>query len=372
MTTSQSAIVRLAVPQRTAHYDILIGHNLLGAAGEPIAAALGRRSCIIVTDSNVAALHLTRLEQALLSAGHSVPTPIIVPAGEASKDFATLQRLLGYLFDRKLDRASCLIALGGGVIGDLTGFAAAIALRGVDFVQIPTTLLAQVDSSVGGKTGINSPHGKNTIGAFNQPRLVLADVDVLQSLPLRELKAGYAEVVKYGLIRDYDFFRWCEGHGAALLAGDSAAQIYAVEQSCRAKAAIVAADERESGDRALLNFGHTFGHALEATHGYGATLLHGEAVSIGMAMAFALSVRLGLCPASECDAVIAHLKALGLPTRPPAYDYDLDRLLALMAQDKKAERGRLTLILTRGIGKAFVAKAVEPTAVRELWQDYLL
>ena len=371
MTILSGSAVQLSFPSTSTGYTIQIGQNLLGAAGEPIAKVLGRRSCIIVTDSNVAALHLARLEQALRSAGHQVPTPIIIPAGEASKDFATLQQLLGYLFDRKLDRKSCLIALGGGVIGDLTGFAAAIALRGVDFVQIPTTLLAQVDSSVGGKTGINSPHGKNTIGAFNQPRLVLADVDLLQSLPLRELKAGYAEVVKYGLIRDYDFFQWCAKHGKALLAGDSAAQIYAVEQSCRAKSAVVAADERESGERALLNFGHTFGHALEATHGYGDTLLHGEAVSIGMAMAFTLSAELGLCPASESETVMAHLQALGMPVKPPNYDYDIDQLLALMAQDKKAEQGHLTLILTRGIGKAFVAKAVDPAAVRQIWHKFL-
>lgn len=371
MTLSPPAIVPVAIPSAAARYDILIGQNLLADAGQQIAKRMGQRHCIIISDMNVAALHLSRLENALTAAGHQVATPIIIPAGEASKDFKTLQTLLGYLFERKLDRKTCLIALGGGVIGDLVGFAAAIAMRGVDFVQIPTTLLAQVDSSVGGKTGINSPHGKNTIGAFNQPKLVIADVDLLQTLPLRQLKAGYAEVVKYGLIRDYDFFRWCEENAAALLAGDAAAQIHAVRKSCAAKAAIVAADEREAGERALLNLGHTFGHALEAVTGYGDTLLHGEAVSIGMAMAFALSAELGHCAATDSTNVINHLNAMGLPTRPPQSDYDINQLLQLMAQDKKAQAGQLTLILARGIGQAFTAQNVDPAPVRRIWQQFL-
>lgn len=363
--------VPVVISARSTHYDIVIGQNLLGEAGAQLAERLGQRHCIIVSDLNVAGLHLARLEASLMASGHSVTTPIIIPPGEASKDFKTLQTLLGYVFERQLDRKTCLLALGGGVIGDLVGFAASIAMRGVDFMQIPTTLLAQVDSSVGGKTGINSPHGKNTVGAFNQPRLVLADVDVLQTLPLRELKSGYAEVVKYGLIRNYDFFLWCEQNAAALLAGNAAAQIYAVRQSCAAKAAIVAADEREAGERALLNLGHTFGHALEAVTGYSDKLLHGEAVAIGMAMAFTLSRELGYCSAADCAAGIRHLEHIGLPTRPPAEDYDINQLMQLMAQDKKAEGGALTLILAHGIGQAFVAKNVDPAAVRRVWESVL-
>jgi 3-dehydroquinate synthase len=266
-----------------------------------------------------------------------------------------------------------LVALGGGVVGDLVGFAASVLMRGVDFIQVPTTLLAQVDSSVGGKTAINTRHGKNLVGTFYQPRLVLADTDVLDTLPRRELLAGYAEVVKYGLIGDPAFFDWCEKNATDLLAGDAARRTYAIEQSCRAKARIVAADERETTDlRALLNLGHTFGHALEAETGFGPDLLHGEAVGTGMALAFDLSARLGLCPAGDAERVRAHLGAVGLPVRLRSIGgdnrrrWDAAKLIEHMRGDKKAQAGHLTFILARGIGKAFVTRDVDESALRGL------
>lgn len=276
-------------------YDIIIGDSILSEAGTLIAVRLGKRRCLIVTDSNVGPLYLARLEAILGAAGHILLSAITVPAGEASKDFTNLQSVLHQMLASGIDRNTLVIALGGGVIGDLAGLAASLVMRGVDVVQIPTSLLAQVDSSVGGKTAIDTEYGKNTVGAFYQPRLVLADVSLLDSLPEREIRAGYAEVVKYGLIKDAAFFEWCRANGAKLLNGDREAQIYAVNTSCVHKAKIVAADEREAGERALLNLGHTFGHALETALGYGASLLHGEAVSIGMVMAFKLSAQLGLC-----------------------------------------------------------------------------
>ncbi len=277
------------------------------------------------------------------------------------------------LLDQRPDRKTTLVALGGGVVGDLTGFAASVLLRGVDFIQVPTTLLAQVDSSVGGKTGINTRHGKNLVGAFYQPRLVLADTDVLDTLPRRELLAGYAEVAKYGLIDDPAFFEWCENNAADLLNGDAAKRTYAIEQSCRAKARVVAADERETTDlRALLNLGHTFAHALEAETGFGPDLLHGEAVGAGMAMAFDLSAKLGLCPAGDAQRVRAHLGAVGLPVRLRAIGgdnkrrWDAARLIDHMRGDKKAEAERLTFVLARGIGKAFVTRDVDEGQLRGL------
>jgi 3-dehydroquinate synthase len=270
-----------------------------------------------------------------------------------------------------LDRKTLIIALGGGVVGDLAGVAASLVMRGVDIVQIPTTLLAQVDSSVGGKTGIDTEHGKNTVGSFYQPRLVIADVALLDSLPQREMRAGYAEVVKYGLIKDAAFFDWCRTHGAKLLSGDREAQIYAVHASCVHKAKVVAADEREAGERALLNLGHTFGHALETITGY-KLLLHGEAVAIGMVMAFKLSAQLGLCSHTEAYDVRDHLERLGLPVTPPAFPYyNIDELMTLMKQDKKAEAGKLTLILAKGIGKAFISTSVKDEDVRTVWQEFL-
>ncbi|HAX91436.1 MAG TPA: 3-dehydroquinate synthase [Rhodospirillaceae bacterium] len=364
--------VPIALPATPRAYNIHVGEALIAHAGEMIRREVGLRRFIIVTETNVAPLYLSRLETALTTAGHRIEPSIILPAGEGTKSFASLEGLLAQLFGRKVDRHTTLIALGGGVIGDLTGFAASITLRGVDFIQIPTTLLAQVDSSVGGKTGINSAHGKNTIGTFYQPRLVLADVDALDTLRPRDLLSGYGEVVKYGLIHNADFFAWCETNAAALLKGDKAALKTAVTKSCLDKAAIVAADEREAGPRALLNLGHTFGHALESVTGFSDALLHGESVAIGTAMAFSLSTAMGLCPAKDTQAVYDHFKACGLPTTPPALPsgkpYDIDELMALMAQDKKAKDGKLTLILTRGIGQCFIAPDVDPDPVQALWE----
>ncbi len=341
-------------------YDIVVGDGVLAEAGARLAALLPGRRVIVVTDEHVAPLHLEALTRSLAKPGITTRQTVL-PAGEATKDFAHLERLIEGLLDLGIERDTVLLALGGGVVGDITGFAAATALRGIDFVQLPTTLLAQVDSSVGGKTGINTRHGKNLVGAFHQPRLVLADSGVLETLPRRELQAGYAEIVKYGLIGDPDFFAWLEGHGADVLDGDHAAIRHAVVTSCRAKASIVAADEREAGKRALLNLGHTFGHALEAETGFGNTLLHGEAVAIGMVMAFDLSVRLGLCPPDDADRVRRHIAAVGLPTGTefaPAVLWNPARLVGHMARDKKVKDGRLTLILTRGIGRAFVTQEV--------------
>ncbi len=350
--------VRVALDARA--YDILAAPDLLDRAGALMAPILRRPQTVIVTDQTVADLYLSRLEASLDQAGiaHSA---IILPPGESTKSFGHLNDVMDRLFDIPIERATSLIALGGGVIGDLTGFAAAVALRGIDFVQIPTTLLAQVDSSVGGKTAINVAAGKNLVGAFHQPRLVLADLSVLDTLPERELKSGYAEVVKYGLIGDRDFFEWLEGKGGSLLAGDMSARRHAVTESCEAKARIVAEDEREGGRRALLNLGHTFGHALESATGYGATLLHGEAVAIGMAMAFRLSTRMGLCPGQDTERTEAHLRSLGLATRlsdVPDVNWDAEDLIARMATDKKVADGKLTFILTRSIGDAFITRDV--------------
>lgn len=355
----------------TPSYDIVIGDSILAEAGTLISVRLNKRRCLIITDSNVAPLYLARTEAVLTSGGHTVLPSITVPAGEATKDFAHLQSVLDQILKNGADRKTLIIALGGGVVGDLAGLAASLALRGLEIVQIPTTLLAQVDSSVGGKTGINAEHGKNVVGTFYQPRLVLADVALLDSLPRRELLAGYAEIVKYGLIKDDAFFAWCQKHGATLLNGDRQAQIFAIGTSCEHKAKIVAADEREAGERALLNLGHTFAHALEAATGYGNLLLHGEAVAIGMAMAFKLSAQLGLCSHTEAYDVRDHLAGVGLPVKAPAFRYDIDQLMALMAQDKKAHGGKLTLILARGIGKAFISRDVNETEVRDVWKEFL-
>ncbi|MEM9123169.1 MAG: 3-dehydroquinate synthase, partial [Pseudomonadota bacterium] len=294
-------------------YDIHIGPDLLANAPSLIAPYLARSQTAIVTDETVAGLHGQSLQARFEAAGITAPM-IAVPAGEASKDLATLGRVSDGLLAAGVERRDTILALGGGVIGDLAGFAAAVLRRGVDFIQVPTTLLAQVDSSVGGKTGVNSSHGKNLIGAFHQPKVVLADTNVLASLPPRELRAGYAEVVKYGLIDDAAFFAWLEQNGRSVLALEPAALTHAIETSCRAKARIVAADEREAGQRALLNLGHTFGHALEAEMGYTGALLHGEAVAIGMAMAFRFSARLGHVSGPDATRVTAHLEAMGLPT----------------------------------------------------------
>ena len=373
MSTPSSAapsIVKVDLAGRA--YDIAIGPGLIDRVGELSAKLLAAPRVIIVTDDTVAPLYGARLAASFKNAGVETQT-VVVPAGENSKKFERFGALMNELLDRRPDRKITLVALGGGVVGDLTGFAAAVLLRGVDFIQVPTTLLAQVDSSVGGKTGINTRHGKNLVGAFYQPRLVVADTDVLDTLPKRELLAGYAEVAKYGLIDDPEFWDWCERNGAAVLAGDTAKRTYAIERSCRAKARIVAADERETTDlRALLNLGHTFGHALEAGTGFGPDLLHGEAVGAGMAMAFDLSARLGLCPATDAERVRHHLGSVGLPVRLRTIGgdnrrtWDAAKLIEHMRGDKKAEAGRLTFVLARGIGKAFVTREVDERALGAL------
>ena len=349
-------------------YDILIGTTVLAQAGKLMRPLLKSDRVIIITDANLAERHLARLQRALDDAGirHE---HIVVPPGDGSKTLDQLGRLISRLLDLKVERSTTLLALGGGVIGDLAGFAAAVTLRGLDFVQIPTSLLAQVDSSVGGKTGINTAQGKNLIGAFHQPRLVLADTSILTTLPRREMLAGYAEVVKYGAISDAAFFTWLESHGADLLDGAPELLTRAVEVSCASKAAIVAEDEKEAGARALLNLGHTFGHALEAEVGYGGELLHGEAVAIGMVMAFDLSVQLGHCPSEDAARLRRHLAAVGLPTgleALPGRIWDPRRLLGHMQKDKKVADGRITFILVRGLGEAFITRDVDPAEVTAL------
>jgi 3-dehydroquinate synthase len=364
-----TAATRLSVDLGARSYEIVVGPGLLRRAGAELGQVLRHPDVIVVTDAHLApTAHLSVLEASLEAAGIAARR-IVLPAGEATKSMAGLERLLDQILASGIERRSALVAFGGGVIGDLAGFAAAILLRGLDYVQIPTSLLAQVDSAVGGKTGINARHGKNLIGAFHQPRLVLADTDVLTSLPARELRAGYAEVVKYGLIDRPEFFAWLERHGAALLAGDSELQQQAIALSCRAKAAMVAADERESGGRALLNLGHTFGHALEALAGYGSALLHGEAVALGTLLAATLSVRLGLCPAADAERIRAHFAAVGLPTTRaalPAPARSATAMLAAMERDKKVQGGRPRFVLLRGIGRAFAGAEVEPAELMAL------
>jgi shikimate kinase / 3-dehydroquinate synthase len=354
-------------------YAILIGAGLIAEAGNHIRRLAPRAACAIVTDENVAKLHLPALERALDQAliHHS---KVIVAPGEGSKSFDVYARVCNALIGAKLERGDVIIALGGGVIGDLAGFAAATVRRGMRLIQVPTTLLAEVDSSVGGKTGINSPHGKNLIGAFHQPSLVIADTDALETLPPREFRAGYAEVVKYGLIGDAEFYAWLEANWRAVFAG-GAARVHAIATSCKAKAAIVARDEHDEGERALLNLGHTFGHAFERLTLYdGARLVHGEAIAIGMACAFRFSARRGLCGRRDQARVEAHLQEVGLPVRMasiPGWNVSPDAILEAMYQDKKVEQGGLTLILARAIGDCFIAKTVEATEIHAFLQDEL-
>ncbi len=354
-------------------YDVRIGAGLIGRAGAEIAPLLARPRAVIVTDTNVAANHLPALEAALAAEGISSEA-LALPPGEATKDWANLTRTVDWLLDQKVERRDIVIALGGGVIGDLAGFAAAVLRRGVRFVQIPTSLLAQVDSSVGGKTGINAAQGKNLVGAFHQPALVLADIDALATLAPRDFLAGYGEVVKYGLLGDAAFFEWLEAEGPALAAGDAGLRARAVHRSVQMKAEIVARDETEQGDRALLNLGHTFCHALEAATGYSGRLLHGEGVAIGCALAFETSARLGLCSQEDPSRVRAHLREMGMKTDLADIDGELpgaEGLLALMAQDKKVVDGRLRFILARGIGRAFVTSDVPGEVVRGVLEDAL-
>ncbi len=354
-------------------YEIVVGDGVMADAAGLIAPLLRRPRVFVVTDENVAGHHLTAFRAALEGGGIACSATVL-PPGEQTKDFAHLEQLTGALLDAGAERGDMLVALGGGVIGDLTGFAAAILRRGMDFIQVPTTLLAQVDSSVGGKTGIDTRHGKNLIGAFHQPRLVLADTAVLETLPRRELLAGYAEVAKYGLLGDAALFDGLERHGAEVIAGGSSARREAVMASCRAKAAIVARDETEAGERALLNLGHTFGHALEAETGFGGRLLHGEAVAIGMVMAFGLSNELGLCQGQDALRARRHLAAVGLPTHPADLglgDLVADRLVDRMAQDKKVVDGQITFVLVHGIGRAFLTREVAPDSVRAYLANFL-
>lgn len=362
---TEPTVVPVDLADRT--YDILIGPGLLAQAGTELARRFPGARYAIVTDETVAEHHLEAVAKSLTDADLAF-TSIVVTPGEASKSFEVLESVVDGVLSARLERGDLLIALGGGVVGDLVGFAAGIVRRGMRFVQMPTTLLSQVDSSVGGKTGINTRHGKNLVGLFHQPSLVLADTATLDTLDPRHLRAGYAEVVKYGLIDDPEFFRWLEGSHAEIFAGGPA-RIGAVAASCRAKAEVVRLDERETGSRALLNLGHTFGHAFETATDYDADrLVHGEAVAIGMALAHRFSVRMDLASIDDAERVEAHLRAVGLPTRIADIPGDIgtaDDLMRAIFQDKKVKRGRLTFILTNGIGKAFVADDVDPADVRD-------
>lgn len=362
MTPSHT--VHVPLPGRA--YDIVIGQGLIDRAGALIAPHLHRPRVAIVTDDNVAALHLEPLKAALAAQGIA-SVALSLPPGEGTKAWPQFSRTVEWLLAEKVERSDIVIALGGGVVGDLVGFAAAVLRRGIRFVQVPTSLLAQVDSSVGGKTGINAPQGKNLIGAFHQPSLVLADIDVLDTLTPRDFLAGYGEVVKYGLLGDAAFFDWLEQDGPALARGDKAARARAVRRSVEMKAEIVLRDETEQGDRALLNLGHTFCHALENATGYGDRLLHGEGVAIGCGLAFELSARMGLCSQEDPSRLRAHLQAMGMKrdlSDIPGDLPDADALLTLMGQDKKVVDGQLRFILARGIGQAFVTADVPADAVR--------
>jgi 3-dehydroquinate synthase len=364
-------IVRVDLGARA--YDILIGDDLLDRAGALLVPHLSHPRLAIITDETVAKLHLDRLRAACADAGIATAA-LALPPGEGTKSWRGLERTVEWLVSERIGRDDTVAAFGGGVIGDLAGFAAAILRRGVRFVQLPTTLLAQVDSSVGGKTGINSVLGKNLVGAFHQPGLVLADTGLLATLPPRELRAGYAEVVKYGLLGDAAFFGWLEANGTALLAGDAAARAHAVRRSCEMKAEIVVRDETEQGDRALLNLGHTFGHALEAATGYSDRLLHGEAVAIGCALAFDTSAALGLCSPEDARRVVTHFRAAGLGTALADVSAplpDAGGLLDLMAQDKKVRNGRIAFVLARGIGEAVLRRDVDLAVVRRVLDAHL-
>jgi 3-dehydroquinate synthase len=363
-----ATVVRVELAGRS--YDILIGRGLLAGLGTKIAELRPGAAAAIVTDERVAHHHLAAAT-ATIETGGIRCARVIVPPGEGSKSFGHLQHVCDRLLDAKIERSDVVVALGGGVVGDLGGFAAAVLRRGLEYVQVPTTLLAQVDSSVGGKTGINSRQGKNLVGAFHQPILVVADTALLDTLEPRVFRAGYAEVAKYGLINDEGFFTWLESNWPEIFSGGPARE-HAIATCCRSKAEIVGRDELEHGDRALLNLGHTFGHALEAGAGFSDWLMHGEAVGIGMVLAFAFSVRLGLAPAADADRMRRHLAAVGLPTQIsqiPGEVPGADGLMELMFQDKKVKRGRLTLILTRGIGASFIAPDVDPAEVRAFLEE---
>jgi shikimate kinase / 3-dehydroquinate synthase len=364
---------RLTVSLASTAYDVVIGDGLLRRAGALLASRVPQKRAVIVTDPVVAELHLRALREGLAETGFAT-SEIVVPQGEASKSLENYVALLDALLEARVERRTSVIALGGGVIGDLAGFAAATVLRGLPFVQMPTTLLAQVDSSVGGKTGVNTRHGKNLAGAFYQPRMVVADTATLATLPPRELRAGYAEVVKAGLIGDAAFFAWCERYGCAVLGGDPEAQGEAIRRACAFKAAVVGDDEREEklhDGRALLNLGHTFGHALEAEYGYDGGILHGEGVAIGLGLAFRLSARLGHCAPADVERVIAHVSAAGLPAELAMLNrkFSATRLIGHMRRDKKVQDGALKFVLARGIGQAFTATDVPEKAVAEVLRE---
>ncbi|MEN5299271.1 3-dehydroquinate synthase [Brucella sp. TWI559] len=368
---ADSVTVPVSLGERS--YDILIGKGLIARAGEEVAKRLPGIRVAIVTDENVAKAHLEALTESFARVGIE-STPVIVAPGEKSKSFSTLETVTNAVLAARLERGDAVVAFGGGVVGDLSGFVAGIVRRGMNFVQMPTSLLAQVDSSVGGKTGINTQYGKNLVGVFYQPQLVLADTQVLDTLSPREFRAGYAEVAKYGLIDRPDFFAWLEKNWQDVFAGGTA-RTQAIAESCRSKAAVVARDERENGDRALLNLGHTFGHALETATGYDSSrLVHGEGVAIGMALAHRFSVKMNLCGVEDAERVEAHLKAVGLPTTlndVPGGLPDAEKLMDFIAQDKKVARGALTFILTRGVGQSFIAKDVPPAAVLDFLKERL-
>jgi 3-dehydroquinate synthase len=371
LTASDPILVDVKLGARS--YDIVIGRDAIASLGKRISALRPGAGVFIVTDENVAR-HVLPAAREALDGARIKHGSIVVPPGESSKSFTVFEQVCEAIIAARMERGDLVIALGGGVVGDLAGFAAAVVRRGLDYVQVPTTLLAQVDSSVGGKTAIDSRHGKNLVGAFHQPILVVADTALLDTLPAREFRAGYAEVVKYGLLGDAGFFAWLEANWRDMFAG-GAARDHAIAVSCRAKAAIVARDERETGDRRLLNLGHTFGHALEAAGGFSDRLLHGEAIAIGMALAFEFSAaRQGLLPKAAATRVVRHLAAVGLPTKIkhiPGAAPDVDRLMELIGQDKKIKRGQLTFILARGIGAAFVETGVDPAEVRAFLSEKL-
>ena len=371
MRTMSVTTVSVSLPSNS--YDILIGDQLLRNLGQILRNRLEAHKIVVVTDNQVAELYLPRLRESLAREGYDV-SEIIVPAGEGSKGFGCFERLVIDMLGSGITRDSLVIALGGGVVGDLAGFVASVVLRGINYVQVPTRLLAQVDSAVGGKTAINTSLGKNLVGSFHQPKLVVADTSVLDTLPQRELLAGYAEVVKYGLLGDAQFFAWLEDNGQALIGGDASARDYAVTTCCQAKSEIVSGDERESGQRLLLNLGHTFGHALEAEVDFDSRLLHGEAVALGAILAFDLSARLGFCTVSSVDRVRNHLVAVGLPTALPTIDehvWDPEKLLEHMTRDKKIRNGRQILILVRDIGDAFVYEQAKESEIVEMLQGYI-
>lgn len=364
----EPTVVKVALDKRG--YDIAIGRGVLQSLGARVKALRPGARAAIVTDANVAKAHLKAVQAAL---GDVANTHVEVPPGEGSKSYTTFEKVCEALIAARIERNDLVVAFGGGVIGDLAGFAAASVRRGLDFIQVPTTLLSQVDSSVGGKTGIDSPQGKNLIGAFHQPLLVLADTALLDTLPKREFIAGYAEMVKYGLLADAGFFSWLEANWQDVFSGGPGRE-HAIAVACRGKAGIVARDERETGERALLNLGHTFGHALEANAGFSGKLLHGEAVAIGIVMAFEFSAKRGLIPADAAARVVRHFRACGLPARITDTSNetpDVGRLMDLIAQDKKVKRGKLTFILVRGIGNAFVEKDVDPAEVRGFLAEQL-